>query len=187
MLTQKHPLDYGLVLILTSILLAKIETPALIGSNCRIGARVKIEAGTVIGDNVTIGGDADLKRPIIWNGATVGDEAHLRACTIARGTRVDRRAQVLEGAVVGPLSTVGEEAQIAPGVRVWPSKRIESGAILNINLIWGNTAQRNLFGQRGVSGLANIDITPEFAVKLGASYGSTLKLGFNGFGFPRST
>lgn len=156
---------------------AKIETPALIGNNCRIGARVKIEAGTIIGDNVTVGADADLKRPILWNGVTIGDEAHLRACVIARGTRVDRRAQVLEGAVVGPLSTVGEEAQIAPNVRVWPSKRIESGAILNINLIWGNTAQRNLFGQRGVSGLANIDITPEFTVKLGSSYGSTLKLG----------
>ena len=154
-----------------------IEKPALIGDNCRIGARVKIEAGTVIGDNVTIGADADLKRPIIWNGATVGEEAHLRACTISRGTRMDRRSQALEGSVVGTLSIVGEEAQIAPGVRVWPSKRIESGAILNINLIWGNTAQRNLFGQRGVSGLANIDITPEFVVKLGASYGSTLKLG----------
>ena len=154
-----------------------IEAPALIGDNCRIGARVKIEAGTVIGDNVTVGADANLKRPIIWNGATVGDEAHLRACTISRGTRMDRRAQALEGSVVGTLSIVGEEAQIAPGVRVWPSKRIESGAILNINLIWGNTAQRNLFGQRGVSGLANIDLTPEFVVRLGASYGSTLKLG----------
>lgn len=156
---------------------ATIESPALIGDNCRIGARVRIEAGTVIGDNVTIGADADLKRPIIWNGATVGEEAHLRACTISRGTRMDRRSQALEGSVVGTLSIVGEEAQIAPGVRVWPSKRIESGAILNINLIWGNAAQRNLFGQRGVSGLANIDLTPEFVVKLGASYGSTLKLG----------
>ena len=156
---------------------AVIETPALIGDNCRIGARVKIEAGTVIGDNVTIGADADLKRPIIWNGATVGDEAHLRACIISRGTRMDRRSQALEGSVIGSLSIVGEEAQIAPGVRVWPSKRVESGAILNINLIWGNTAQRNLFGQRGVSGLANIDLSPEFIVKLGASYGSTLKLG----------
>lgn len=155
---------------------AVIHAPAMIGDNCRIGARVKIEAGTVIGDNVTVGSDADLKRPIIWNGATVGDEAHLRACVISRGTRMNRRSQALEGSVVGSLSIVGEEAQIAPGVRVWPSKRIESGAILNINLIWGNTAQRNLFGQRGVSGLANIDLTPEFVVKLGASYGSTLKL-----------
>jgi mannose-1-phosphate guanylyltransferase/phosphomannomutase len=156
---------------------ARIETPAVIGSNCRIGPRVTIEAGTVIGDNVTVGADADLKRPILWNGAIIGDEAHLRACVICRGTRVDRRAHVLEGAVVGPLSTVGEEALVSPGVRVWPSKKIESGATLNINLIWGHTAQRNLFGQRGVQGLANIDITPEFAVKLGAAYGSTLKPG----------
>lgn len=156
---------------------AKIAAPCLIGSNCRIGARVQIAGGTVIGDNVTISADANLKRPIIWNGATIGEEANLRACVISRGTRVDRRAQVLEGAVVGSLSTVGEESQISPGVRVWPSKQIESGAILNINLIWGQTAQRNLFGQRGVTGLANIDITPEFAVKLGAAYGSTLKPG----------
>ncbi|MBD2742035.1 mannose-1-phosphate guanyltransferase [Coleofasciculus sp. FACHB-1120] len=156
---------------------AKIEAPALIGNNCRIGARVHIEPGTSIGDNVTIGADANLKRPIVWNGAIIGEEAHLRACVIGRGTRVDRRSHVLEGAVVGSLSTVGEEAQVSPQVRVWPSKQIESGATLNINLIWGHTAHRNLFGQRGVSGLANIDITPEFAVKLGAAYGSTLKPG----------
>ncbi len=156
---------------------AKIAAPVLIGDNCRIGPRVQIDAGTVIGDNVMIGADANLKRPIIWNGVTIGEEANLRACVIARGTRVDRRAQVLEGAVVGSLSTVGEESLISPSVRVWPSKQIESGATLNINLIWGHTAQRNLFGQRGVQGLANIDITPEFAVKLGAAYGSTLKPG----------
>ncbi|NEO18497.1 MULTISPECIES: mannose-1-phosphate guanyltransferase [unclassified Moorena] len=156
---------------------AKIETPVLIGSNCRIGPNAHIEAGTVIGDNVTISAYANLKRPIIWNGALIGEEVNLSACTISRGTRIDRRAQVFEGAVVGSLSKVGEEAQISPTVRVWPSKTIESGATLNINLIWGNTAQRNLFGQRGVQGLANIDITPEFAVKLGAAYGSTLKLG----------
>jgi mannose-1-phosphate guanylyltransferase/phosphomannomutase len=156
---------------------ARIEAPALIGNNCRIGPRAIVEAGTIIGDNVTVGADADLKRPILWNGAIVGDETHLRACTLARGTRVDRRAHVLEGAVIGSLSSVGEEAHISPFVRVWPSKQIEAGAMLNINLIWGQSAHRSLFGQRGVAGLANIDITPEFAVKLGAAYGSTLSPG----------
>jgi mannose-1-phosphate guanylyltransferase/phosphomannomutase len=155
----------------------KLEAPILIGDNCRIGSRTIIEKGTIIGDKVTIGTDADLKRPIIWSGAMIGDESHLEACTIARGTRVDRRAHISEGAVIGSLSIVGEEAKIASDVRVWPKKRIEAGAILNINLIWGSTAQKNLFGQRGVTGLANIDITPEFAVKLGAAYGSTLKKG----------
>ncbi len=156
---------------------AKIEPPVLIGKNCRIGQRVQLDAGTVIGDNVTIANDANLKRPIIWNRAIVGEEAQLRGCAIGRGSRVDRRAQILEGAVVGSLSIVGEEARIAPQVRVWPNKEIEAGATLNINLIWGNMARRNLFSQRGVQGLANIDITPEFAVKLGAAYGSTLKSG----------
>ena len=156
---------------------ATISPPAMIGDNCRIGARGHIEPGTVIGDNVTVGADSDLKRPILWNGVVLGEEVQLRACTVVRGSRVDRRAHILEGAVVGALSTVEEEAHIGTGVRIWPNKRIEAGAIVNINLIWGSTAQRNLFGQRGVSGLANIDITPEFAVKLGAAYGSTLKIG----------
>ncbi len=156
---------------------AQIDKPALIGHNCRIGARAQIASGTVIGDNVSVGCDADLKRPIIWNGVIVGEEAHLRACVVARGTRIDRRANILEGAVVGSLTTVGEEAQISPNVRVWPSKKVEPGAVLNMNLIWGQAAHRNLFGLRGVSGLANIDITPEFAVRLGAAFGSTLKPG----------
>lgn len=156
---------------------AHIQPPVLIGNNCRIGPRVNIEAGTVIGDNVIVGAEADLKSPIIWNGVVIGEQAHLWACSISRGARIDRRAHIHEGVTLGALCTVGEEAQISQGVRVWPGKQIESGATLNINLIWGNMAQRNLFGQQGVTGIANIDLTPEFAVKLGAAYGSTLKLG----------
>jgi mannose-1-phosphate guanylyltransferase / phosphomannomutase len=156
---------------------ARIEAPVLIGSNCRIGARAQLDSGTIIGDNVMVGADSNLKRPIIWNGAILGEESNLRACVAARGTRIDRRAQILEGAIVGSLSVVGEEALINPNVRVWPSKRIDPGATLNMNLIWGHAAHRNLFGLRGVSGLANVDITPEFAVRLGAAFGSTLKPG----------
>lgn len=156
---------------------AVVESPVLIGSNCRIGERAKILSGTTIGDNVTIGDDAELNRPIIWNGVIIGEESSLSACIIGRGTRVDRRSHILEGAVIGALCNIGEESQINIGVRVWPNKRIEPGAMLNINLIWGSIAHSRLFGQRGVTGLANIDITPEFAVKLGAAYGSTLKHG----------
>ncbi len=156
---------------------ATIASPAVIGNNCRIGARVNITAGTVIGHNVTIGADANLKRPLIWNGAVIGEEAQLRGCVVGRGVRVGQRAQLLEGAVVGSMSRVGEESQINSNVRVWPNKEIEPLATVTLNLIWGDVARRNLFSQRGVQGLANIDITPEFAVKLGAAYGSTLKIG----------
>ena len=156
---------------------ARLQAPVIVGDNCRVGARSLLEPGTVIGDNVTIGSDANLKRPVVWNGAIVGDEAHLRGCAIARGVRVGHRAHAMEGSIIGALSTIGEDAQIGPGIRVWPSKQIEAGATLNIDLIWGKTARRHLFGQRGVSGLANVDITPDLAVKLGAAYGSTLSPG----------
>lgn len=155
----------------------RIEAPVLIGANCSIGPRVSISAGTIIGDRVTIGSDADLQRPIISSGVVVGEESHLWACTVARNARIDRRSHVMEGAVIGTNSIVGEEAHICPNVRIWPSKKVEAGATLNNNLIWGSMATRNLFGQRGVSGLANVDITPEFAVKLGAAYGATLDPG----------
>ncbi len=156
---------------------AIIESPVMIGDRCRIGARARIEAGTILGDNVSVGANAVLKRPIVWNGTVLGDEVRLRACVLARGVRVERLAQVLEGAVIGPLCTIGEEADIRPNIRVWPSKTIDAGATLNQNLIWGSAAHRNLFGQRGVAGIANVDIIPEFAVKLGAAYGSTLRPG----------
>jgi mannose-1-phosphate guanylyltransferase / phosphomannomutase len=149
---------------------AMIETPVMIGDRCRIGARARLEAGTILGDNVTVGMNAVLKRPIVWNGTVLGDEVRLRACVLARGVRVERLAQVLEGAVIGPLCTIGEEADIRPNIRVWPSKTIDAGATLNQNLIWGTSAPRNLFGQRGVAGIANVDVIPEFAVKLGAAY-----------------
>ena len=156
---------------------ARLLPPLLIGDNCRIGPNSELGPDTVIGDNTTIGMGVELKRAIIGHGTMIGDEANLAACIISRGCRIERRTHILEGAVIGPLCIIGEESQINANVKVWPSKRVESGAILNINLIWGNTAQRNLFGQRGVAGIVNIDMTPEFAVKLGASYGSSLKVG----------
>ncbi len=156
---------------------ATIESPVMIGDNCAIGARVTISAATIIGDHVTIGADADLQRSIIGNSVIIGEETHIWACAIASNVRIGRRSQVMEGAVIGSNSIIEEEARICPNVRIWPSKKVEAGAIVNHNLIWGATASRNLFGNRGVSGLANVEIIPEFAVKLGASYGATLRPG----------
>lgn len=155
----------------------RIEAPVMIGDNCSIGARVSISAGTIIGDYVAIAPGADLQRPIIFNGAVIGEEAQLWVCTIARNVRIGRRSQILEGAVIGANSVVGEEAKICANIRVWDQKKVESGAIVNTHLIFGAKAARNVFGYQGVSGLANVEITPEFAVKLGAAYGATLKAG----------
>jgi mannose-1-phosphate guanylyltransferase/phosphomannomutase len=58
-------------------------------------------------------------------------------------------------------------------VKVWPHKVVEDGAVLSSSLIWGEKWARSLFGAYGIVGLANIEISPEFAAKLGAAYAAT--------------
>ncbi|HLO09917.1 MAG TPA: nucleotidyltransferase, partial [Desulfobacteria bacterium] len=58
-------------------------------------------------------------------------------------------------------------------VKVWPHKVVEDGAVLSSSLIWGEKWARSLFGAYGIVGLANIEISPEFAAKVGAAYAAT--------------
>src|SRR5258708_11592809 len=85
--------------------------------------------------------------------------------------------RVEEGAVVGDGCVIESEAYISAGVRVYPFKTIEAGAVVNTSVIWGSRGPRTLFGPRGVSGLVNVEITPELCVRLARAYAATLKKG----------
>lgn len=156
---------------------AKLIAPIMIGKNCRIGPDAVIDAYTVIGDNTVVQEKASLKQPVIWRGAYIGSETSLRACIICNNATIHRGAEILEGAVIGATSDIGEEAQIMPDVRIWPDKAVDAGATVTTSLIWGTKAPRNLFGANGIVGLANVEITPEFAVNIAAAYGATLRGG----------
>jgi mannose-1-phosphate guanylyltransferase/phosphomannomutase len=156
---------------------ASIQAPALIGNNCQIGPGVEISAGTVIGDNVVIAGQATLKRPVIWNNVYIGEEVALRGCVLGKNTSVRRGTEVLEGSIVANDCVLGEKSTLKPNVKVWPNKTIETGTTLTSSLIWGTAAQKTLFGTAGVRGLVNVEMSPEFAVRLGAAYGASLKAG----------
>jgi mannose-1-phosphate guanylyltransferase/phosphomannomutase len=155
----------------------KLEAPVLIGHNCRIGKDVHIEPFTVIGDNCLIQEKASLKQPVIWSNSYIGSETALRACIVCNNATVHRSAEILEGAVIGATSSIGEESQINPDVRIWPDKSVDSGARVTTSVIWGTKAPRNLFGANGIVGLGNVEITPEFAVNIAAAYGATIKSG----------
>lgn len=154
-----------------------LNGPMIIGKNCRIGRETEIEEHTVIGDNVIVQEKVSLKQPVIWSNAYIGNETALRACVICNNVTVHNGAEILEGAIIGANSNVGQEARVNPDVRIWPDKAIDSGAKVMSSVVWGTRAPRTLFGAHGVRGLANVDITPEFAVNLAAAYGSVLKSG----------
>ncbi|WP_338429922.1 mannose-1-phosphate guanyltransferase [Synechococcus elongatus] len=156
---------------------AQLEPPLWIGRHCQIGEEVQLKAGTVIGDESRVEAGACLDRAVIWNRVQIGQRSHLEGCVLADGVRLERHVQIHEGAVIGSGCRLQEEAQVQAEVRIWPRKQVEAGAIVNLNLIWATSARRRLFSDGGVRGIANVDITPEFAVKLGVAYGSTLPPG----------
>lgn len=160
---------------------AKLTGPMVIGKHCQIGPDVQMTAGTVLGDNVIVEAGSSLKRPVVWNNVYIAEGVALRGCVIGKNTALKRHCEVLEGAIVSNNCVVGEKSVIKPNVKVWPNKTIDPGATVSSSLIWGSSVQRTLFGASGVRGLVNVEIGPEFAVKLGASYGATLPPGSSVF------
>ena len=156
---------------------ARIEGPALIADNCRIGAGAVIGAGTVIGTNAIVGDDAVVAQSVVMEGAHVGQYARMRGSVLGRGASLDRGAAVEEGAVLGDEVVVGAGAIIKPKVRIYPAKSVEAGAIVTESVVRERRASRHLFGSRGVTGMLNVGITPQVAVRLGMAFGTLMKRG----------
>jgi len=162
---------------------AEVDPDAALTGPLAIGTYAKVEAGaqlrefTVLGANVVVKGGAFLHRAVVGDNAFLGPRTNLRGCVIGKNTDVMRGARVEEGAVVGDGCVVEEEAYLSAGVKVYPFKTIEAGAVVNTSVIWESRGQQALFGPRGVSGLVNVEITPEHVVRLAAAYATTLPKG----------
>ncbi|MGH2457654.1 MAG: sugar phosphate nucleotidyltransferase, partial [Chloroflexota bacterium] len=156
---------------------AQIYGPVWLGEASKIKSGVVIRGPSIIRDFTIVDSRAQVDRSIVWRNSYVGERTEVRGAIIGRQCSLKSKSMVFEGAVVGDQTIVGEGAIIQPGVKIWPSKEIETGATVSTSLIWGSHGRRSLFGRWGVSGLVNIDLTPEFAARLAAAYGSTLPKG----------
>jgi mannose-1-phosphate guanylyltransferase/phosphomannomutase len=162
---------------------AEVDTDAVLTGPLCIGDYAKIEAGahlreyTVIGSNVVVKEGAFLHRAVVHNNVYIGQGVNLRGCVIGKNTDVMRLARIEEGAIVGDECVIEPEAYLSAKVKVYPFKTIEAGAVVNNSVIWESRGQRTLFGPRGVSGLINVEVTPELAVRLASAYATTLRKG----------
>jgi mannose-1-phosphate guanylyltransferase/phosphomannomutase len=153
---------------------AQLFGPIFLGQGVKLKGGVVIHGPTVVRPFAIVDNRAHIDRSIIWRNTYIGEGVELRGAIIGRGCSLKSRAVVFEGAVVGDESTVGESAVIHPAVKIWPNKRVEAGATVKSSLIWGAQAARALFGRYGVTGLVNIELTPEFAARLSTAFGATL-------------
>jgi mannose-1-phosphate guanylyltransferase/phosphomannomutase len=156
---------------------AVLAGPAVIGENCRIEPDATVGEYTVLGSNVRVRNGAFLERTVVNDNVYLGDGVRLRGTVVGRNCDLRAGVRTEEGVVIGDECFLGEEAQLSPGVKVYPFKTIEAGATVNESIVWESRGARSLFGANGVSGLANVDITPEFAARVAMAFGGTLKKG----------
>lgn len=156
---------------------AVVQGPALIGDYCRIDAGATVGEYTVLGANVVVNADVFLQRSVVHDNSYLGKGVRLRGAVVGRSCDLRDGARCEEGVVVGDECFIGEHAVINPGVKIYPFKTVEPGAIINSSIVWESRGARSLFGRLGVAGLANVDITPELAVRVAMAFGTTLKKG----------
>ncbi len=156
---------------------AIVEGPVVIGSYTTVAAGARIGEYTVLGSNVRVGEQADILRSVVHDSCYLGPSARLRASVLGRAVDIRQGVRCEEGVVIGDESFVGNHAVISSGVKIYPHKEVEHGAIVNSSVVWEARASRNLFGPLGVAGLANVDITPELSVRVAMAFASTLDKG----------
>jgi mannose-1-phosphate guanylyltransferase/phosphomannomutase len=131
----------------------------------------------VIRDYTIVDAYTRIERSILWRNNYVGENCELRGTIITRQCSVKSKAVIFEDSVISDQCVLGEGCIIHAGVKLWPRKEIEAGATVKDSIIWGNQGRRALFGRFGVTGVVNVDLTPEFAAKLSTALGATLPKG----------
>jgi mannose-1-phosphate guanylyltransferase / phosphomannomutase len=156
---------------------AQLYGPVYLAQDCKVKSGSIIHGPSTIGQYTIIDERAQVDRSIVWNNSFIGERAELRGAIVGSSTSIKSKAVMFEGSVIGDNSIIQEGAIIQPNVKIWPDKEIEAGAVINSSIIWGSQGKRGLFSRFGVTGLVNVDLTPEFAARIGAAYGAVLQRG----------
>jgi mannose-1-phosphate guanylyltransferase / phosphomannomutase len=157
--------------------LEAIEGPAFLGNYCRITPDATVGPYSVLGSSVTLLERARTERSVVDAATHIGRSARVEGAVVGRSCDIRAHAHVQEGAAIGDEVTLGAQSAVLPGVRIYPYKEVETGAQIHESLIWESRASSKLFGAAGVSGLVNVDLTPDTAIRLAAALGTALKRG----------
>ncbi|MHB1712558.1 MAG: sugar phosphate nucleotidyltransferase, partial [Acidimicrobiales bacterium] len=156
---------------------ATIVGPAVIGDNCVVGTGAYLGEYCTLGRNIRIGDNAVLQRSVVHDSSYLASAVRVDGSVLGRNSDLRSGARCEEGVVLGEQCFVGAHAELKAGVMVYPFKTVEAGAIVNSSIVWESRGARSLFGRDGVKGLANVDISPELAVRLSMAWASTLEKG----------
>ncbi|HYY46329.1 MAG TPA: sugar phosphate nucleotidyltransferase [Candidatus Angelobacter sp.] len=155
----------------------RIEGPAYIGHDCKLKAGVFINGPVCVGNFSVIDQNTKISNSVIWTYSYIGESSRLRQAIVCRHATIKNNCLLEEGAVIGDDVVVGEGTTIDAGVKIWPDKEIEPGSTVHESIIWAGHYKRGLFSSYGLVGLVNIELTPEYCARLGASFAALFPKG----------
>ncbi|HZD86780.1 MAG TPA: sugar phosphate nucleotidyltransferase [Gaiellaceae bacterium] len=154
-----------------------IEGPSYLGNYCRIARGARVGPYSVLATSVTVRERGRVVRSIVDSSTYLGRSADVEGAIVGRSCDLRAHVRVHEGVAIGDEVTIGAESSIMPGVRIYPFKEVETGSQVHESLIWESRATTRVFGKQGVSGMVNVDLTPDVALRLAASLGTALERG----------
>ncbi len=155
----------------------RIDGPAFIGENCTIDRDVRLGPYTTIGANTQVAPRAEVERSVIGENSYLGAAVRVEGAVLGRASELRTGSRIEPGAVLGEGCLVGAHAEVRSDVKVYPYKVVEAAAQVNASIVWESGGSRTLFGPDGVKGIANVDISPELAVRLAKAWASGFEKG----------
>jgi mannose-1-phosphate guanylyltransferase/phosphomannomutase len=156
---------------------ARLESPTYVAENCTVDGDAVLGAYTTLGANARVAERAEVQRSVIGENSYLGPGARVEGAVLGRSCDLRVGARIEPGAVLGEGCLIGAHAEVRSDVKVYPSKVVEAGAQVNASIVWESGGARTLFGREGVTGIANVDVSPELAVRLAKAWASGFEKG----------
>lgn len=148
--------------------------PVYIGRGCSLASGASVGPNTILGDNCHVDAGTTLKQAVVWNHTRMARDCEVRGATLCNNVSLALGVRLFEDSVVGSGTALEQGVTVRPGVKVWPGKTIAQETEVKSHLVWGSHLGRRLFGQRDISGQFNVEVTPEFASRLGSAFASLI-------------
>ncbi len=136
--------------------------PGAVLSNCIIGDRCRIGAGV------------RMSNTVLWHDVTIGDFSEIANDVICNNVSIGSNVTIGDNVFVAESCVVDDSARLMANIKLWPRKHVESHATVTRSLVQEERWSRELFADARITGLANLDMNPEFGARLGAALGMAM-------------
>ena len=151
----------------------EVRGRVVVGDRCVVRAGVRLE-DVVLGPGTVVGVGAELRRTVTWSALSKGAGARIEGSVLGARVSVGEATVIETGAIIADDTTLGVEVRVKEGIKIWPSKVVEDRAVVHANLVYADRWRTSTFELGAVTGLTNLELTPDVVARLGAAYGTLL-------------